>query len=443
MKQRTVTSVNPTNAPTKTRWLVVFILLNCLALNFLISFAFHQESVLTYTVAFFQRIAQNDSWMPMHKTLQYLHSPELQQYFSHQPIYQVLFFGERVKFQYPPTSLLFVEPFIQIDTHDSNNYATLNTISFVLVLLMLGLLVWFYQRQRKTLPGTLSETKAEKYFHFILPVILGLMFYPLLRAYILGQIQIWLDALFIGAVLAWSYQKKTLAGVLCGIMTVIKPQFGVLLLWGFIRKEKQFSFAFGGTAFVLLLISIINYGFENHVDYLNVLTHISQHGESYYPNQSVNGLLNRMLFNGNNLEWQEFEFAPYHPFVFWGTTISSLLLLGFALLWRKKQTKETSLIDFLIVSLSLTIAAPVSWEHHYGILLPIYLVALIFVFSTTTFSTSSIVLLGCSYFLTSNLFDSANLLADSSWNILQSYLLFGAILLLILLYRIKKSLLLK
>jgi hypothetical protein len=41
----------------------------------------------------------------------------------------------------------------------------------------------------------------------------------------------------------------------------------------------------------------------------------------------MNGLKNRLLFNGNNLIWDGAAFASYNPVVYAGT------LLSFAVLW--------------------------------------------------------------------------------------------------------------
>ena len=60
-----------------------------------------------------------------------------------------------------------------------------------------------------------------------------------------------------------------------------------------------------------------------------------QHGEVYYPNQSVNGLINRLVGNGNSLEWRSDAFAPYDSAVYVSTVVAALLLTGGVLLWRR------------------------------------------------------------------------------------------------------------
>ncbi len=67
------------------------------------------------------------------------------------------------------------------------------------------------------------------------------------------------------------------------------------MLWALLRREWRFAAAFAATASWGLAGSIMAYGFANHVDYLRVLEFLAERGETFYPNQSVNGLLNRVM----------------------------------------------------------------------------------------------------------------------------------------------------
>src|SRR5439155_1316024 len=76
--------------------------------------------------------------------------------------------------------------------------------------------------------------------------------------------------------------------------------------------------------------ALVRFGLADHLQYLEVLRTISRSGEAYYPNQSVNGVMNRVLGNGAPAEFSP-EFAPYHPVVYFTTLVSSLLILALAL----------------------------------------------------------------------------------------------------------------
>ena len=109
---------------------------------------------------------------------------------------------------------------------------------------------------------------------------------------------------------------------------------------------------------------------HDHVEYLRVLSYIGRRGETFYANQSINGALNRLLFNGSSLEWQYHEFAPPHPLVYAGTLAAFVILVAAAL--KRPARGAGGVVDLSIAALATTLTAPLAWEHHYGILLPIY-----------------------------------------------------------------------
>jgi hypothetical protein len=187
------------------------------------------------------------------------------------------------------------------------------------------------------------------------------------------------------------------------------------------------------------VLSLWLYGWETHVDYLSVLSFISQHGESFHANQSVNGTLNRMLFNGNNRVWEAHLFAPYNAFVHAGTVVSSLGIIAMALFFRRRESERAPLADMLVAALSFTLAAPIVWEHHYGVLLPMFAAALPAVVGSKHLGRPALALLALAYVLVSNNFRVLNRLADTHWNFLQSYVFYGGLLLLAVLYRLRHA----
>jgi hypothetical protein len=88
------------------------------------------------------------------------------------------------------------------------------------------------------------------------------------------------------------------------------------------------------------------------------------------------------------------------------------------------------LISLCLMAVSVTIAAPIAWEHHYGLLLPVYAVA----FPALATSRAGLVWLALSYLLLATFIASARLLAPTIFNVFQSYMLFGSIILLSLLH---------
>jgi hypothetical protein len=270
---------------------------------------------------------------------------------------------------------------------------------------------------------------------FVIVLALALTFYPLVKAYTLGQIQNWLNGLFALALLCWVAGWKVPSGVLIGLMALVKPQYGAFLLWSLLRREWGFSAALAATGIVGVAGSIMAYGFANHLDYLEVLEFLAERGETYYPNQSVNGLLNRVMVLIDPAHWTSIDFddnafPPFSPLVSSGTLVASLVLLSAALFRRGNKGDPDRSFDFCTMALSITIASPIAWEHHYGTIFPILAVLLASVIG----DRRRLLLLTVSYVLISNYIPVTNLLAATVFNVAQSYLFVAAITVLLLLH---------
>jgi hypothetical protein len=375
---------------------------------------------------FFHFQQGNDSWKPMFAALKYLQS-------NHQnSVYSELFFIQGVKFQYPLTSLL---PLFFIHSHRFLSIlswlALITTVIFCIKIFNLSL------KANTTEEFSDFDKKFNPMLRNLVLLCLGITFYPTLRAYTLGQVQVFINLFFSLATWFWLNGKGRISGFWVGLMILFKPQYVLILFWGLLRRKWSFSVAVLITTATSFLLSILIFGLPENLAYLNVLKFISQHGEAYYPNQSMNGLLNRLLLNADSLNFNENGFPPFNPIVYYGTVLSSLLLISLALAGFIRSDKQGSAIDFLNIALTCTIASPVAWEHHYGILLPIYAFLLPLLMNQPVLGKSTIFYFGLSYFLTSNLLNSTNIFAGiPGLNILQSYLFVAALIVLLVLNRL-------
>jgi hypothetical protein len=89
---------------------------------------------------------------------------------------------------------------------------------------------------------------------------------------------------------------------------------------------------------------------------------MSRHGEAFMRNYTVNGLMNRLIGSAYVLEFDPHAYAPFNPFVYAATLVSSAGFIGFCLFYKRHE--KASVAGFLAVGLSLTIASPIAWEHH-------------------------------------------------------------------------------
>jgi alpha-1,2-mannosyltransferase len=372
-----------------------------------------------------------DSWMPMRAAYeQYRAAPDL-------PLYREIFFARHVKFQYPPASLFL--PF-SIDALGLGD-RVLNVVSVMAMVLTAIVAVMLLEHARAEFIGPAERPSwMDRASSAGAALGLALSFYPLVRGVANGQLQTWVTALLAVAVWGWARDREGLAGGLVGLVCQLKPQYAGLLLWGLARRRRRFCGGFLAASIAAGALALAAFGWRNHADYLAVLGFMSRHGETYFPNQSVNGLLNRMLFNGNNLRWNAAAFAPFHPWVFIGTLITSALLIGMALFWRRAEHRRAGTVDLAIAILTFTVASPIAWEHHYGVLLPIYAVAAPALVRWPVLGRATLPALAVSYALASNYFGHvAVLAAGGAFNFVQSYLLFAALLLLLLLYRLRAA----
>jgi hypothetical protein len=261
-------------------------------------------------------------------------------------------------------------------------------------------------------------------------IFLALTFYPMIKAYTQGQIQAWINAIFVVALWLWVTGRPRSSGTLVGAASLIKPQYGpVFLVWGVLRKRWGFAAALVVTGMVGTLGSLALFGMADHLNYVDVVRFISERGESYYPNHSVNGLMHRLLFNGYNLGWKGRLFPPFHPWVYALTLASTAVFILVALAWKTAPDRKGGGIDFCVIAVTSTIASPVAWEHHYGILLPIFAYFAPRLWAERSFGRRTLLWLAIAYVLCSNFFAVSTALAPIPVaNLGQSYLLFGALM---------------
>ena len=375
-----------------------------------------------------------DSWGPMSAALTRLRTE------PDRPLYPSLFFEEGTKFQYPLSSLLALEALeiglerLGLDPR-ADLAGALNASSWLaFVALVLVSAAIFERSRRHVVPA--PDPDPDRAIRYALLLAAGLTFYPAMRAYSLGQIQTWINLAFALTLWCWIGDRRSTAGALVGLVCLIKPQFGVLVLWGLLRRQWRFAAVSllvvgAGTA-----LACHRYGIANNLGYLEVLSHIAKRGETYYPNQSFNGLLNRLLMNGDNLRWAPSSFPPYDVRIHALTFATSASLLAASLLPPADPTRRAHVSDLLVVAVTATLASPVAWEHHYGVLLPIYALVLPVLLSPARARRGPLALLCASYLLTGSYLYAAKKTADVAWlNPLQSYLFAGALMLLLLLYR--------
>ena len=386
---------------------------------------------LNYVRHLFKLSLNMDSWNPMIKAL--IHCKKSLDV----SVYQEILIKDNIKFQYPPTSLLLFDIPERITGMSYFKIAKIyNALSWISIIFT----VFFTAKILTVILKKYHFQTINKSASFIFVAILTMMFYPLIRSYYLGQIQTILTMLATLVLYLYLSDRKKLAGIFVGLICLVKPQLGLIFIWALIRKEWSMVISGGITIIAVLIPSIFLYGFDNHWDYLSALSFLSKYGEGNFPNQSVNGLMNRLLFNGNNLNWLSNSFPPFNPVVYFSTLFSSIILISSGLFWHFKNSKP-NVIELSIMMLCTTMAAPIAWEHHYSILLPIFILLSPFILFYYKNKKWKILIFVSIFIVATQYLGIVNRdnIADSYFNFLQSYLYFSALAILIFLFSISKK----
>jgi len=380
------------------------------------------SGTIAQLVKIFAHVQQGtDSWEPMLKSLDYFHAhPEM-------PIYQAKLYDTLI---YSLVSLLPLAALERLGITGDHMLRLLTWASWLAVWLVAAISTLLAYR-------LLALKKAKLSILSILTIFVAcIFFYPLLKGYTLGNAQTFLTLGFALLIYLWTTGREKSSGVVVAALAMVKPQYVLILLWMAIRK--RWSAFWSGIIFaaVMFSISIMVFGWRNNLDYLPVLASLSHKAQSHYANQSMFGTLNRMIFNGENLDYHPYVYTSYVPWIYYTTVATSLLLVCLALFypWGRFRGTTADIANMGIVSVA---ASPMAWEHHYGIVFPIFVWLW---FQYGCWQQRRTWLLGLSFFLCSSWLSVTTFLASKPvLNLLQSYIYFGALLLMFLLYRLPRA----
>ena len=362
-----------------------------------------------------------DSWLPMLKSLDYFRDH------PSEPIYYAKLYDTLI---YPLPSLLpmVVLRKLGLQPHELRILAVLSWLACWGVLGFSLLLARVELRRRG---GSLSLASV------LAVTVIWAGFYPLFKGYALGNASTFLSCAFAALLWAWARGSERAAGVLIAAMTMVKPQFVLLVVWMALRKKWGALVSCLIVAGVLFGVSFVYFGVHNNLDYIGILASLSHKAQSHYANQSMFGTLNRMTFHGENLPYHPFVYSPNILWIYRTTVLTSLVLTAMGLLfpWGTLRGSAGDLGAMTILSVA---ASPMAWEHHYGVVFAVLAWAW---FAYGAWQVRRPWLLGLAAFLTCNALSPIHqfLSARVGWNVLQSYLYFGALLLVFLLMRLART----
>lgn len=376
----------------------------------------HSGSVLKITKDSLMFRVRTDSWNDMAQgNLTWQLHPNL--------IYETVFFQRGVRFIYPPTSLLLYRLWQGAQRLDIRPFTALKT---TLLLAMLGTCALAGEFFFSLLPAHVvqASSRTERWQIRLLIVALIYTFLPLVNAFFLGQVQTLLNFILVASGFCWLRGRRIAPGIFIGLTCWLKPQMALFLLWGLLRRQWSFSISLLSMMLLGLTLSLSFFGSHNTAEYLAVLRYLSRHGDALFTNQSMNGLLHRVMHVGSPVTWI-YGYPPFNRTIYLATLISSGLILIAALWVPMMHRMAASPKDFLLFAMATTMASPIAWEHHYGIFFLVFLLWLPPAFRSWPIFVA---VLGIYLLMTDN-WAPLTPLMDTRWTFLISHVYFGGILL--------------
>jgi alpha-1,2-mannosyltransferase len=255
-------------------------------------------------------------------------------------------------------------------------------------------------------------------------------------SYVLGQIQSFVNAALAAMLLAWRLNRRVVAGVALGVACLLKPHLALLLVWGLMRRAWTFTAAATMVIAIGAIAAVGVFGLRDNLDYARVVSYMAARGEAISANQSVNGLLNRLVQPPEERQWDFHSFPPPHPVVRAGTIAAALVLIGAALFVPQARGFSGSALDMGIAALSVTMASPIAWDHHYGVLLPALVLAAGAALRLPAARRWWLVALGAAFVLGGSLWEPLLFVEDPPANLVQSYVLTAGMAALFVMYRL-------
>ncbi len=370
--------------------------------------------------------AYTDSWAPMERALA--------AWDAGHPIYETVYFSEhqRLPFLYPLSSLLLPLSMRHVVSGDAGLGRALNRVGLVATLLFAACTLWLVSAWRSAGVARADRT-------FLLAMVLGsgiaALNFPLQMNYVLGQAQTLVNLGLAAALVLWSCRRPAASGVAVGVACLIKPYLALFLLWGLIRREWRFAAGIGITIAIGVAAAVWVFGLSENLQYWSVLSDVGQRGSGFYANQSVNGLLNRLVLPVE-LRHQTVGHYPVHATVLLGTLVTSLVLVMTALALPPRLRFSRGTLDFGIMGLSVTMAAPLAWDHNYAVLLPILAVAAGMALERRAAETGTLLAFAVAILVTGTLWEPLLAFDAPPANLLQSYVLIGGAVALVAMYRL-------
>ena len=198
---------------------------------------------------------------------------------------------------------------------------------------------------------------------------------PLDRILWLGNSTHFILLLLLGAVYSLQAKKPILAGILFGLAPLLKLSMLLLGVYFVLRRNWRVCFAWGTTLATCILLSLIMFGYDLHVRWIDTCILQFQGGAiPAFRAQSIDGFLAKHWLADTNVnDWTAVPVDATFRFLHHVGVLLVMLPAALAALstWRRTEPGTTHVEVSLFICAAILIS-PISWSHYFlFLLLPI------------------------------------------------------------------------
>lgn len=351
-------------------------------------------------------------------------------------VYTEVFFDRQIMATYPPTALLVFPPLEALGIDDHGWPRALFAISCVSLLAFIVALDGIVRAGLTQVAGLPQHIRlADRVVIFASCAIASVTYFPLMESLLDGQAQLWISALIALGVWHWVAGHKAWAGVFIALAATFKPHYGLFLVWGILRRQWSFVAALGGTCGAALALAVSQFGLACHLNYLDVWRFMVRHGEASHAwnNQSLSGTLH-WLYGIEKAPGLEHWWPPYHAGIHTASLAFGAAILLAALWIPARGRAAGDALDLATMAISITLASPIAWRHHYGVLLPLFALCYTRLVAANEFQGRHLLLLAGSYLAMRTAWHFPEAFEASYLEILNATMFLGGLLLLAQMY---------
>lgn len=272
----------------------------------------------------------------------------------------------------------------------------------------------------------LLQVMKEKYSwrHVLIFTSLAYLFFPVKFTFGMGQSNVIAALLLTGGY--YFYRRKVFdkSGIFLALSYLIKPIFGVTVLYFITRKAWRVLRTLTVTTGVVVLLSVFVFGISLYTFYFFEIipSLMNSNANAVYYNQSPVGFLARLGLEQMVIKWI--------------ATGINFFLLGYTLFLSQRKKIDTDILFAIFVTL-IPLIHSLSWQHHFAVLIIPFVIVTMKIMKSKRYLL--LVLLFFAYLLVGWNIKTPELYAIFPISLLLSHVFYGCLLLLGILFTLARE----